>query len=144
MRLFGAAEALREVIGAPIPPSFRPRVEREIAQAHKQLGESAFSTLWKEGRLVTPEQAVEMLAAQSTETTPSSTAPAASGYPAGLTARELEVLRLVAQGLTDGQVAEKLVLSVRTVNGHVQSIYNKLGVSSRTAATRFALENKIA
>jgi DNA-binding CsgD family transcriptional regulator len=61
--------------------------------------------------------------------------------PGGLTAREVEVLRLVAQGLTDAQVAEQLVISPRTVSTHLTSIDGKLGVSSRSAATRFAVEN---
>src|SRR6266702_735004 len=65
-------------------------------------------------------------------------------YPAGLTAREVDVLRLVAQGLSDAQVAEKLVISPRTVNSHLTSIYNKLGVDSRAAATRFAVEHQLA
>ena len=60
--------------------------------------------------------------------------------PAGLTAREIAVLRLVAQGLTDAQVAERLIVSPRTVSTHLTSIYGKLGVSSRAAATRFAVE----
>ncbi|HEU5423993.1 MAG TPA: response regulator transcription factor, partial [Nitrolancea sp.] len=60
-------------------------------------------------------------------------------YPAGLTAREIEVLGLVAQGLTDAEVAERLFLSPRTVSQHLRSVYNKLGVSSRAAATRFAV-----
>ena len=55
----------------------------------------------------------------------------------------LEVLRLVAQGLTDVQVAEKLVISRRTVNGHLTSIYNKIGISTRSAATRYAFEQKL-
>jgi len=60
--------------------------------------------------------------------------------PAGLTRREVEVLRLVAEGLTDVDVAARLFLSPRTVSGHLRSIYAKLGVSSRSAATRLALE----
>ncbi|GEM_PF-3720838 len=63
--------------------------------------------------------------------------------PAGLSPRELEVLQLVASGLSDAQVARKLVLSPRTVSTHLQSIYNKLGVNSRVAATRFALEHRL-
>ncbi len=62
----------------------------------------------------------------------------------GLSRRELDVLRLVATGMTDAQVADRLVLSPRTVNSHLHSIYGKLGVSSRSAATRFAIERKIA
>ncbi|MFL5806770.1 MAG: LuxR C-terminal-related transcriptional regulator [Roseiflexaceae bacterium] len=65
---------------------------------------------------------------------------AAAAYPAGLTAREVEVLRLVADGLTDAQVAERLVLSRRTVQTHLSSIYSKLQVNTRSAATRFAVE----
>ena len=62
----------------------------------------------------------------------------------GLTPRELEVLRLVAEGLTDAQVAERLVLSLRTVHSHLRSIYRKLGVRSRSAATSTAIRNGLA
>jgi len=61
-------------------------------------------------------------------------------HPARLTSREVEVLGLVATGLTNAQVAKELFLSPRTVQRHLNSIYHKLGVSSRTAATRFAVE----
>ena len=63
--------------------------------------------------------------------------------PAGLTPREVEVLRLVATGLTDAQVAEKLFISLRTVNAHLRAIRAKLGVSSRSAVTRYALEHQL-
>jgi DNA-binding NarL/FixJ family response regulator len=63
--------------------------------------------------------------------------------PAGLSPREVEVLRLVANGLTDAQVASELYISPRTVARHLQSIYTKLNVNSRTAATRFALEHRL-
>jgi DNA-binding NarL/FixJ family response regulator len=66
-----------------------------------------------------------------------------SEYPARLTAREVEVLRLVAVGLSDAEVAERLVVSVRTVNAHLRSIYRKVGVHSRAAAGRFAEENDL-
>jgi DNA-binding CsgD family transcriptional regulator len=64
-------------------------------------------------------------------------------YPAGLTVREVEVLRLVAKGMTDAQIAETLVISPRTVNTHLTSIYGKIGVSSRSEATRYALEQRL-
>jgi HD-GYP domain-containing protein (c-di-GMP phosphodiesterase class II)/DNA-binding CsgD family transcriptional regulator len=63
--------------------------------------------------------------------------------PAGLTAREVEVLRLIALGLTTKQVADKLVMSPKTADHHVQHIYTKLGVSTRGAAALFAIENGI-
>ncbi len=53
------------------------------------------------------------------------------------------MLRLVAQGLTDAQIAEALVISPRTVNAHLRSIYSKLGITSRHAATLFALEHHL-
>jgi len=57
-------------------------------------------------------------------------------YPDGLTASEVEV----AQGLPDAQVAEQLVISPRTVNNHLTAIDGKIQVSSRSAATRYAIE----
>ena len=61
----------------------------------------------------------------------------------GLTARELDVLRLLAQGLTSAQIAQRLVIALVTVNSHVRSIYSKLGVTSRSAATRRAIEQHL-
>ena len=64
-----------------------------------------------------------------------------AGPVASLTAREAEVLRLVAQGLSNAEVGERLFLSPRTVGQHLRSIYNKLGVDNRTAATRLATQH---
>ena len=61
----------------------------------------------------------------------------------GLSARELEVLRLVAAGKTNREIAEELVVSEHTVARHMQNIFAKLGVSSRTAATAFAFEHRL-
>ncbi|CAN5756511.1 hypothetical protein BH23CHL2_BH23CHL2_12570 [soil metagenome] len=68
---------------------------------------------------------------------------AAKAQAFGLSAREIEVLRLVSEGLTDGEVAERLYISRRTVTTHLTSIYTKLDVSSRAAATRIAVEHEI-
>jgi DNA-binding CsgD family transcriptional regulator len=62
----------------------------------------------------------------------------------GLTEREREVLRALAQGLTDAQIAAQLVISPRTVHSHLVSIYSKLGIASRSAATRYAIEHQLA
>jgi DNA-binding NarL/FixJ family response regulator len=79
----------------------------------------------------------------STEQAPKASVRQSTANLAGLTTREVEVLNLVAQGLTDVQVADRLVISPRTVNTHLTSIYNKLGVDSRTAATRYAMEHNL-
>ena len=65
------------------------------------------------------------------------------GSSAGLTAREVEVLRLVADGMSDAQVADRLVVSLRTVHSHLRSIYRKLEVGSRNEAARWAVERRL-
>lgn len=64
--------------------------------------------------------------------------------PAGLTGREVEVLRLLVQGLSNREIAELLVISPKTVGRHVESIYSKTNVSTRVGATLFAVEHRIA
>jgi DNA-binding CsgD family transcriptional regulator len=66
------------------------------------------------------------------------------GRADGLTLREVEILRLVAAGMTNRQTAERLGLSIRTVDAHLRSIYAKLGIKSRSAATRYAVEHNLA
>jgi len=115
--------------------------------AHSQLGEEAFATAWTEGRGMTPEQALAAYIPMGEPISGGpSTAPSAKLpliHPDGLTSREVEVLGLVAQGLTNEQVAEQLVISSRTVNTHLTAIYRKIGVSSRSAATRYAIEHHL-
>lgn len=107
------------------------------AQIRTQSGETAFQAALEQAEQISPLNSSAPLSPQAVSTSK------APSYPAGLTAREVEILRLVAQGLTDVQVAEQLVISPRTVNWHLTSIYSKLGVSSRTAATRFAIEQQL-
>ncbi len=83
------------------------------------------------------EQAVEYALEQESSPEPAAPEP----YPAGLSAREAEVLRLVATGLSNSEVAKRLFLSSRTVNWHLTSIYRKLGSHRRTEAARFAVEH---
>ena len=61
----------------------------------------------------------------------------------GLTARELQVLRLIARGKTNKSIASELSLSGKTVDRHVSNIFTKLDVSSRAAATAFAYEHQL-
>jgi ATP/maltotriose-dependent transcriptional regulator MalT len=65
-------------------------------------------------------------------------AAALSTRPAGLTEREVEVLRLIAVGLSNDDIAHRLVISPRTVHTHIRAIFAKLGVSTRTAAAHEA------
>jgi non-specific serine/threonine protein kinase len=139
-QLWGAAEALRTATGMPLPPVERADYERAVATARAQLGERVFVARWSKGRSMTAEQA---LAARGEEVIPSpaSTVAAPIVYPAGLTAREVEVLRLVATGLTNAQIAQELVLSEKTVATHLTHILNKTNSENRAAAVAFAIHH---
>ncbi|MDQ1624987.1 MAG: hypothetical protein QOJ49_485, partial [Actinomycetota bacterium] len=97
---------------------------REALDRFERLGTTAASRLAR--------QTLKRLGASSV---PSGARTATRAHPAGLTAREQEVLALVVDGLTDEQIAARMVLSVRTVHHHVSSILTKLGVCSRREAT---------
>ncbi|HEX6556060.1 MAG TPA: protein kinase [Ktedonobacteraceae bacterium] len=137
-QLWGSAESLREAIRVPISLAERADYERAVAAARAQLGEKAFAARWREGRTMTPEQA---FAAQGEETVPSptTTVTASPTYPAGLTVREVEVLQLVARGMTNTQIAHELVLSEKTVATHLTHIFNKTNSENRAAAVAFAM-----
>jgi len=106
------------------------------AEVRARLDDQAFDRAFAEGQTMTLE---DLLAIPH---------PAADALPRPssipyetLTGRELEVLRLLAQDFSNPQIAERLVVSRRTVEAHLRSIYDKLGVRSRDAAIRFALEH---
>jgi predicted ATPase/DNA-binding CsgD family transcriptional regulator len=154
-QLYGAAEALRTALGIPLPPGERTSHEHAVAAVRADLGEFAFAQAWAEGQTMELSQAMAAALEVREQFTPLQAPPAVPACPAiseagasrtnlfGLTARELEVLQLVSLGLTDAQIAEKLVISPRTAEAHVRSLLSKLGVSSRTAATRFAIAHKL-
>lgn len=152
-RLYGFAESLRTLLGAPLTPIDRPAYQQTVAAIRAQLDEPTFLKAWTAGQAMTLEDAIaEAVQVKAREiippTTPlapvetPSTSPARRN-PFGLTAREIEVLRLVPQGLTTTQIAAQLMISPRTADAHLRSIYRKLEVSSRAAATRSAIEHKL-
>jgi predicted ATPase/DNA-binding CsgD family transcriptional regulator len=135
--LLGAASAHLNV---PIDLNLAERsdYEREVAVTRTYLGPETYAKAYEKGRSMNPEQALAVL-----EQAMTAKRHAPSAYPDGLTLREVEVLRLVALGLPDAQVADKLVISPRTVQGHLRSIYTKIAVNSRSAATRYAVDRKL-
>jgi predicted ATPase/DNA-binding CsgD family transcriptional regulator len=152
--LFAAAAPMRvEASGAsPLSLTSPTDYERDIAAVRALLGEEAFAVQWAAGQALFMEQAIELaLAGRALDTDRSESAPislVSSPVPpmtalAGLSAREIEVLQLLAQGLTYAQIADRLVISRRTVNHHLTTIYSKFNVNSRHAATRFALDHHL-
>jgi ATP/maltotriose-dependent transcriptional regulator MalT len=170
-RLFGAVEALRKASGIRLSPLRRAENDRTVEGIRAHLDEATFAAAWKEGCTMPLEEvityALETKDALLTEALPRETnaeeassilPPGVLSSPpspplsprrvlkqqfGGLTSREREVLRLLATGLTDAQIAEQLVLSLHTVHAHLRTIYSKLGVTSRSAATRYAFEHKL-
>jgi DNA-binding CsgD family transcriptional regulator len=142
VRLLGAATKIFQSIGASA--TSQAWVERDLAKLRTQLDNKIFGAAFADGYALTLAQAIAE--AHRIMIEPDTSAPSAPAltYPAGLTAREVEVLRLLAMGLTNQEIADQLVLSRRTVHAHLRSIYSKLDVTTRNAATRAAIELKLA
>lgn len=151
VHLLSAAQSLRQVMGTSMTLLEKDIHEQTLASLHEALDKDVFTTAWNEGLAMSPEQAIvaRQLSIQAPpaplprKKQPVIEMPALPSLHDDLTQREREVLSLVAQGLTDIQVAKHLSISHRTVNFHLTSIYRKLQVSSRSAATRYALESHL-
>lgn len=131
--LMGAGEVWRETFGFPRVSSFQAGFEQDARLIRRQLSPAAFDAAHGEGRRMSTATAEAALAEAIEELSA-----AASPAPAGLTVREVEVLRLVAAGLSNVDIAERLVVSPRTVHAHLRSVFDKLGVTTRTAAAHEA------
>ena len=141
VRFFGCAEAHHEQAGVIIYEPVRVGYEQAITRARASLGNERFTAGWDVGRALTLLEAVEL--ANAIDVTPATIpehdplATLADSKP--LSPRERDVLRLIVEGLSDREIADALSIGRRTVNTHVTSILNKLGLSSRTAAATYAV-----
>jgi len=142
-RVYGLVDALAHT-SRPLLTSWEilgpgmKRVEAMRAEVRARLGDMTFARACAEGHTMTME---DLLAIPPPPDASVRAQPApASAHFDPLTARELEVLRLLVQDLNSPQIAERLVVSRRTVDAHLRAIYAKLGVRSRDAASRVARE----
>jgi DNA-binding CsgD family transcriptional regulator len=133
-RLFGAAEALREPIGLAVPRMMQQDYDRAVETGRTTAGKERLAEAWSAGRAFAPEEAFVLATTLRLDA-----APHREPAPFGLSPREIEVLRLVAEGRTDQEIADALFIGYRTVTTHVTKILNKLGVDSRTAASTQAV-----
>jgi predicted ATPase/DNA-binding CsgD family transcriptional regulator/exonuclease VII small subunit len=132
LRLAGSAGRLRELTGTNAAVAFRRRVEGGLATARADLGSKA-AAAWNEGRAMDRAAAVGYALGQrpwSAPPVPDAVQIRRRGE-SGLTRRETEVASLVADGLTDAEIARQLRISQRTAEFHVERVRNKLGVRSR-------------
>ncbi|MGH2559299.1 MAG: LuxR C-terminal-related transcriptional regulator [Thermomicrobiales bacterium] len=147
-RLCGAIEVVLDALDGVLAPTDLTSFQRAEAASRSALTERAFQTAWAEGRAMTLEQAyADALAGISGSGPVSNIATDAGRVDAadrlGLTRRELDVLRLLAEGRADREIAAALFVSPRTVMTHVQHIFAKLGVHNRKAAAVFAIEHDL-
>jgi len=167
VRMFAAARALQETTGAPASPSEMADYQRTEIDAHAQLGEERFAAIWSAGAAMSLDEAVGYALvddepASQPETAslpagadglspvmaPSRPSPAQAEHSANvpLSVREREVVALIAQGLSNREIADALVLSVRTVERHIENVYNRLGISGRAGraiVTAYALRHGV-
>jgi len=117
-------------------PADQPDLDHTTADLRSRLGARAFDAAFGEGGCLALGAAHDAADAD----------PRLAGQPPGhlgLSQREREVLRLVAAGLSNPEVAERLYLSPRTIDAHLRRIYPKLGVAPRGAAIRFAVDHRL-
>jgi non-specific serine/threonine protein kinase len=140
-RLTGASDAICETTGSSLQPYARAIPIPAIAAARAWFGEEAFAAAWEAGRRLSPADAIAEAVAVATAAQGASSSARAGAPPAGLTPREVEVLRLLVEGRSNAEIAHALFISVGTARFHVASILAKLGVPTRTAAATHAVRH---
>jgi non-specific serine/threonine protein kinase len=121
--------------------TYQASLEKSVAATRAGLPAATFTALWGEGRAMTLEQAIEYALAKA----PSQADPRGRRRRGGtmadsLTAREREVAMLVARGLSNREIASRLVITKRTAEGHIQGIFTKLGFNARSQIAAWAVE----
>ncbi|TME33452.1 MAG: response regulator transcription factor, partial [Chloroflexi bacterium] len=130
----GTAEALRERAGATVAAVEQRRYQELLARLRGQLREDTFAAAWREGRGLSADRAVELALRDE----------AAAAQAAGvLSPRELEIAQLIARGQSNNDIAEQLVVSVKTVETHIQHIFRKLDVKRRAEIAAWVVRQSI-
>lgn len=166
IRLFGSCAASFGAIGATPPPDRDPAANAESLKA--EIAPEAFTNAWDAGQALDPGDAAtealvlaadlikaghvdptQVASPEAMEAIASTPSPPETDVPSsvsalGLTPREIEVLRLLAEGMSDREIAASLSISERTAGNHVQHAMQKIGVESRTAAAVFAVRHHLA
>ncbi|HEY8448163.1 MAG TPA: LuxR C-terminal-related transcriptional regulator [Thermomicrobiales bacterium] len=147
-RLFAAAERVRSAIGLRLQRYVRTERDEAVDAARRELGEAAFNAAWEAGQALSLDEAAGIAATiipsrpaprAASAAARSSDKPAPSDT-AGLTPREIEVLRLLSEGKSSREIGDLLFISHRTATTHVANIFTKLDVDNRAAAVAKAFQ----
>jgi DNA-binding CsgD family transcriptional regulator len=155
LHLAGAVTALAEAFKLSFLPGVPARLDRGAQRARSAVSGAVAEAAWEAGRTMTLDQAIAYALANEPsageppveeaagDRPPPTSQPRTEAYPAGLTPREIEVLRLLAAGQTSREIAAALVVSVATVHRHISNVYGKIGARGRADATAYALTHGV-
>jgi len=136
--LLGCAEHVRGQSAVTLMDLYRPQHDRSVTAIVQAIGEKAFAAAFAQGRAMTIDEGVAFAVADEQAPKPASPVKAVSDRE--LTRRQLEIAGLIAQDLTNKQIAARLFLSERTVETHITNMLNKLGLNSRIQLSRWIAE----
>ena len=141
--VYGAAAAIRAPIGSVIDQADQGEYVRKLAELRKQLGTAAFMKAWDTGeQWISQDHGLEALLALGLQETSLDQKPVEK--PGGLSQREREVAQLIVQGKSNREIAEALTVDIKTVESHINHIFNKLGLDSRVQIAVWAMEKGLA
>jgi ATP/maltotriose-dependent transcriptional regulator MalT len=145
VQLYAAVDGWRASTRFRSPPSEEKATERALREARKELGDRAFDVAWNRGRLITLLAAAELASSEEVVADEPRESVGRKQLPGveELTAQEIRVLCLVADGLSNQQIADQLRVTVRTVTTHLTHILGKLGVDNRTHAAALAFRHEL-
>ena len=138
--LLGSAQRVRDESSVALIELFRPQHERTVAIIIRAIGQKAFDAAFARGRAMTIAEGVAFATEDQQAAKPSPAVKPASDTE--LTRRQLEIARLIAEDLTNRQIADRLFLSERTVETHITNMLNKLGLNSRIQLSRWLAEHR--
>lgn len=142
VQIYAAADRLLENLGYPRDHAYRAESEHQLAATRSRMGPTRFNVAWEHGYALSSDQAIQQvqgfdIAEQTSHPQTSSTD---QTLLVSLNEREIEVLRLIAEGRSNNEIAERLVIALSTVKWHINNLFGKLGVHSRTQAVAQAKE----
>jgi non-specific serine/threonine protein kinase len=137
-QLFGMAEALREKIGMPLHSFEYGNYQKDILTLRKNLNETEFSQAWRKGRAIPLEKVIEFVSQE-----PEMYSSVVKKTIEELTAREREAAILIAQGMSNREIADAMTVTVKTVEANVTRILRKLGFDSRVQIATWVIDNDL-
>lgn len=146
VQIYAAADRLLEDLGYAKDHAYRAESKRQLSTTRSRMGQARFNVAWESGHVLSLDQAIEQVQGFGLpeQKAGSQTFDVQDGKDQALVVplneREIEILRLIAEGFSNNEIAERLVIALSTVKWHTNNLFGKLGVHSRTQAVALAKE----